>query len=107
MLTKILPDSLLADEKLAAVAAALDNILKQLSSDSREVIFLPRLDEITNSKVLDLLAWQLHADYFEPLHLTDDVKREIIRDSVDLHRKRGTAYAVKKVTVKRGVRKWR
>ncbi|MBR4904271.1 MAG: phage tail protein I [Selenomonadaceae bacterium] len=93
-LINILPASLLDDKKFFAVAKALDNILAQLSEDSKQTVFLPRLDEL-GGKVLDLLAWQLHVDNYEPLFLDDDTKRKLIRDSIQIHRTKGTACAVK------------
>ena len=60
-LSAILPQSLTSDEKIVAAAQSLDAELKKLSGEIKEVLHLPRLDEL-NSDVLDHLAWQYHVD---------------------------------------------
>lgn len=95
-LSAILPESLLRDEKIAATAAALDKLLTDLTGDVKQVLHLPRLDELSG-QILDLLAWQFHVDQYEPLWLTDEVKRNLIRESIATHRLKGTRFAVEAV----------
>lgn len=92
-LTEILPDSVLNDPKLRASAEALDLELEKLSLSTREVLHLPRLDELSG-RILDFLAEQFHIDFWEPLYLTDDEKKNLIRRSIAWHRIKGTAAAV-------------
>ena len=61
-LTEILPPSVLQDSKLKAAAEALDLELQKLSLAAREVLLLPRLDELPHS-VLDQLSEQFHCDF--------------------------------------------
>lgn len=96
-LAQILPDSLKADKQFVAIAAALDPILKRFAADTRKAMHLPRLDELT-SPILDVLANQFHVDFFDSAHLTDDIKRNLIRNSIALHRLKGTVAAVEFVT---------
>ena len=91
-LTDILPPSVLADEKLKASAEALDVELEKLSACVKEVLHLPRLDEL-NSDVLDHLAWQWHVDGYD-FSFDDETKRKMIRESIYLHRIKGTPAAV-------------
>lgn len=95
-LSKILPQNLMADEKIKATALALDEMLSDLTNDTRQVLHLPRLDEL-EGQILDLLAWQLHLDFYEPLWLTDETKRNLIRESIATHRIFGTKAALEKV----------
>lgn len=97
-LTETLPARLLEDKKISALAAALDLELQRLTLAAREAMHLPRLDELSG-QVLDLLAWQMHVDapYFEPLFLSDKVKRNLIRESISVHRQKGTRAAIEKV----------
>lgn len=108
-LLDILPPVILRDEKLRASAQALDLQLKMLSQDSRLVLHLPRLEELTN-EVLDELAWQYHVDFYEPTEMGLDTKRKLIRESLLWHRIKGTKAAVEKLlnTITRGatVQEW-
>ena len=92
-LEAILPESLRIDKTFCAVAKALDPILQKLAADTRNVIHLPRLDELEGT-ILDVLADQQHVDYFDSLTLDDDQKRNLIRNSIALHRLKGTVFAV-------------
>ena len=95
-LSEILPPNLLRDEKIKALAASLDEMLSDLTADVKQVIHIPRLDELSGT-VLDLLANQFHVDHFEPLWLDDETKRNLIRESIATHRQFGTKAALEKV----------
>lgn len=62
-LTAILPENLLADEKIAALAKSLDNELQKLTAETRLPLHLPRLEELPHD-VLNALAWGYHCDFF-------------------------------------------
>lgn len=95
-ISDILPESVLRDPKLRASAEAIDIELAKLSWLTREVLHLPRLDELSG-KILDHLAAQFHVDFYEPLHLDDATKRELIRNSIAWHRIKGTPAAVEQI----------
>lgn len=108
-LSEILPANLLADEKVKALALGIDGELEKLSEEIEQVIHLPRLDELSGG-ILDLLAWQVHVDFYEPLWLTDVTKRNLIRNSIAWHRQKGTRAAVEKINEAFGreitIREW-
>ena len=95
-LAEILPESLLNDSKIRAVAEALDVELEKLSASTLEVLHLPRIDEL-KGMILDFLAEQFHVDFYEPLYLTEAEKKNLIRDSIAWHRIKGTAGAVERI----------
>ena len=95
-LIDVLPDSVLNDSKLRASAEALDFELEKLSADIRQVLHLPRLDELSG-KILDYLAEQFHIDFYEPLYLSDGEKKNLIRESIAWHRIKGTVGAVEQI----------
>lgn len=95
-LLDILPDSILADKKIRASAQALDFQFQSVTNAIREVLHIPRLDEL-NGTILDYLAEQLHVDFYEPLGLSDETKRNLIRESIALHRLKGTPAAVERL----------
>lgn len=95
-LLDVLPPSILNDKKINAAAQALDVELQKLSGVVPEVLHIPRLDELPE-KVLDLLAWHYHCDFYEPVGMSIETKRNLIRESIAWHRIKGTPAAVEKL----------
>ncbi len=95
-LLDILPENILADEQVNAAARALDEELQKVTADVWQVMFLPYLDVLPET-VLDLLAWQWHVDFYEPVGMDLPTKRRMIRESIAWHRIKGTPGAVEKV----------
>lgn len=95
-LLDILPESILLDPKLKASAQALDSQLQAVTNSIREVLHIPRLDELSGN-ILDYLAEQFHLDFYEPLYLSEAEKRNLIRESIAWHRIKGTPAAVEKI----------
>jgi len=92
-LVDILPDNLLADEKIYASAKALDKELELVTEDCKQVMHLPRIDELPEP-VVDLLAWQWHVDFYEA-GMDLPTKRRMVKQSIAWHRRKGTPSAVK------------
>lgn len=95
-LLDILPDNLLADEQVVAAAQALDAELQAVTKATIETLHLPRLD-VLPEPVIDLLAWQWHVDYYEPLGMELETKRRLVKESIAWHRMKGTPAAVEAV----------
>ena len=91
-LLDILPQNLLRDEQIKAAAQALDAELQKITEATKEVLLLPRLGKLSEA-VIDLLAWQWHVDFYEPT-LGIGVKRRLVRESIAMHRIKGTKAAV-------------
>lgn len=90
--SEIIPATLAADEKIMAAARYLDEELARLSDAVKNVLHLPRLDELS-SEVLDHLAWEYHVDNYSADY-EEEIKRKMIRESIYLHRIKGTPAAV-------------
>ena len=95
-LLDILPDSILADKKIQATAIALDTELQRVTEAVTQVLHLPRLDVLPEA-VVDLLAWQWHVDFYEPISMDLEIKRKLVKESIAWHRIKGTPAAVEKV----------
>ena len=91
-LAAILPESIFRDEKLLASAKALDKELAKLSEAVIETLHLPRIDELPEH-VVDFLGWQFHVENYG-MSLPLEVKRELVKTSILVHRKKGTRYAI-------------
>lgn len=91
-LTRTLPPVLKNDPKMQALSQV---IAKELQENARQIknnVIFARIDELPE-KLLDVLAYDLHIDWYEynyPLQ----VKRDLIKTSVRVHKKMGTIYAV-------------
>lgn len=57
---------------------------------------LPRIDELPE-ELVDLLAWQFHVDYDEPLGLDLDKKRALVKNSFSWHRRKGTKSVLEEI----------
>ena len=104
-LLDILPESIRGDPKIQAAAGALDAELQAVTEDIKENLLISRIDELPE-KVLDLLAWQWHVDFYRPLGMDIDTKRRLIRESIAWHRIKGTPAAVEKVLAAAFVESW-
>ena len=104
-LLDILPESIRGDPQIEAAASALDAELQAVTEDIKENLLISRIDELPE-KVLDLLAWQWHVDFYRPLGMDIDTKRRLIRESIAWHRIKGTPAAVEKVLAAAFVESW-
>ena len=94
-LLDLLPVSIKTDE-ITAVCKALDKQLMEISGRLIENIIFPRIDELPE-KTVDLLAWQLHVDFYEPLGMDLKKKRELVKNAVVWHKEKGTKRAVEQL----------
>lgn len=91
-LNDITPENLKQDPQISSLIAALDPELKELSQLSLEPLILARIDELPED-IIDLLAWQLHADFYD-LAGTLDMKRRAVKGSILWHMHKGTEWAI-------------
>ena len=95
MIKKLLPPSL-NTTPFKEIAEALDGQLVKVWEELINVVIYPRIDEIEDEKLLDLLGWQCHIEGWELARTIED-KRRLIKSAIELHRHKGTPYAIKKV----------
>ena len=96
MLKEIAPPNLLNDPVIKALLEATDPELQKVKEQIINVIIYPRIDEIGDESLLDLLAWQFHVEGYE-LAETVEEKRNLVKNAIELHRYKGTKYAVEGV----------
>ena len=96
MIKDLLPPSLARDENIRALAQALDRELEKIEAQIINVLILPRIDQISDPDLLDLLAWQFHIEGYDLAQSVEE-KRNLIKSAIELHRYKGTKYAIKKV----------
>lgn len=89
-----LPEPLKKDPKMKAFAAAVTEEMLKVSGNIEQVLIYSRIDELPEDLV-DILAYDMHIDWYDysyPL----EVKRDILKNSVKVHKKMGTKYAIEK-----------
>lgn len=94
-LLDLLPDSLKHNEDVQAIAEAITKELQDISAEMKQVLIYSRLYELPEA-VIDLLAWERHVDYYDT-SLPIEQKRELVRNSIFFHRRKGTPAAVEEL----------
>lgn len=88
----ILPSSLSDDKTISDIIKSLDGIFSDIDKEIELIKLYENLDS-QPTEVLDLLAWQYHVDFYDYSY-SDEVKRNLIRQSIAWHRRKGTPSAV-------------
>lgn len=90
-----LPDVLKNDPKMRAFADVVTMQMLEVSRHMDDVLIYSRLDKL-QEPLIDILAYDMHIDWYDysfPL----EIKRSILKNSVKVHKKTGTKYAVETV----------
>lgn len=96
-LEELVLDSLLSDPKVVAAARAIQGELSDLLKTPQEIELFSRIDDLP-VPVLRMLAWEMGLSNIEwQLALTDEDRRQLIRDAYEINALRGTRYAVQRV----------
>ena len=95
MIKEVLPPSLRQDENITKLVEVFDNSFTDINEKVQNVLIYSRIDELPE-ELLDLLAWQFHIEGWELANSLEE-KRNLIRSAIQLHKYKGTKYALKKV----------
>ena len=91
-LNDITPSSIVHDPEISSLITAIDPELKELSQATLEALIGQRINELPEP-VIDLLAWQMHVDFFDSIPALS-MKREAVKRSILWHMHKGTEYAI-------------
>lgn len=95
------PSSISSDPQVVAMCKALDAEFLAVSKAIREVITIADVDSISDERLLDILAHQLHVDFWQDVltggPLTTEKKKQLIKNSLDWHSRLGTPSVVEDV----------
>ena len=89
-----LPPVLKHDPKMKSLAEAVAAEALKVSGGIENVLIYARIDEL-QEELLDILAFDMHIDWYD-YSFPVEVKRDIVKNSVKVHKKMGTKYAVEK-----------
>ena len=92
-LLDIAPPSISNDKTVKSIITAINPELKSVSEAISDAFIISRINELPE-RVIDLLAWQWHVDFYEP-DLDLAIKRALVLASIKYHKKKGTKYAIK------------
>jgi phage tail P2-like protein len=94
----IVPSSIRDDPQVIAACEAIDQELQEIAAEIPSILFWPFVDEQV-PPLLDILAWELHVDVWEGWEgdLDIETKIQLINQSIDFHRHKGTRYAVDQI----------
>ncbi|MCY7486426.1 phage tail protein I [Paenibacillus alvei] len=94
-LLDILPSNLKSDPNIVAAAQAINTELRAVTEDIRKLSIYDRFNEWTDEET-DELAWQYHVDFYDPA-LPLEQKRELVKNAIPWHRRKGTPSAVEEL----------
>ena len=90
--TRALPAPLRNDEAMLALGRVIAGELQENIKLARYAVIYARIDELEED-ILDILARDLHVDWYEDSYPVE-TKREVIKNSVKVHKRLGTKYAI-------------
>lgn len=91
-LSDIMPSNLLEHEPVRAAARAIAPQLKGIANTLRLDAIIAHIDELPEN-IIDMLAWQWRVDFYD-VELNLDEKRRAVKQSIAMHRIKGTKRAV-------------
>ncbi|WP_457679443.1 phage tail protein I [Thermovibrio sp.] len=98
---ELFPPNLREDKNVQAFAEILDKVFGELTEEDLHKLFVYAVDS-QPEEVLDWLAWQFHVEGYD-LAKTVEEKRNLVKNAIELHRYKGTKYAVQKALEAVGV----
>jgi phage tail P2-like protein len=84
----LLAPSIANDPTIKAMAAALDDEFRLVTEAIDRIILLPHLDQIDDPALIDLLAWQMHVDTYDPSYSLE-LRKTLIKESIGWHKRKG------------------
>jgi len=93
MIKDLTPPSI---RELQHLVDTFDTSFEELKKHIIKVLIYPRIDEIEDEGLLNILAWQFHIEGYEQAQTIQE-KRNLVKHAIELHRYKGTPYAIKKV----------
>lgn len=94
-LIDLVSPNLREDPTIRAAAEALDGEIRKVSQLIPRVTIQANLDALPE-RWIDELAWQYHIDFYDPA-LPIEQKRQLVKNSLAWHRRKGTASAVREL----------
>jgi len=95
-LIDICTPSISYDNQVQAASTAFDKQMWEIIDDTGQVLFIPNILGITDSNLIDILAWQFHVDLYDPTKPLE-FRRNLVQQSIIWHKTKGTVQLVNDV----------
>ena len=92
---RLLPQFMRKDDFNIGLAKGFDKVIKKLEATVSTLSTWDSIDSLTEPE-LDELAWELNIEWYK-LNASIDIKRQLIKDSDNMHKKLGTKWAVERI----------
>jgi phage tail P2-like protein len=91
------PPSIAYDPQVQAACTALDAEFKEVTQVINSIIILPNIGnpKIVSDELLEILAWQLHVDFWHAEIMPEATRREVVMRSLEWHSYKGTPWVVR------------
>jgi len=95
-LIELCTQSINYDAQVQSGCEAFDTQMVEIIDDTGQVIMIPNIMGLTDSDLVDALAWQFHVDFYDP---TDDLefRKQLVQLSIVWHMTKGTVALVEEV----------
>ena len=95
---RILPSSIADDKNVQMMAQTFNDVLVDIIKDIPNLAIIPMLvrREIIDHTLLDLIAWQMHCDFYD-VNFPIEKKQTLIINSIDWHSRKGTPSVVSEI----------
>ena len=84
------------DKQVQAASTAFDEQMWEIIDDTGQVVFIPNIMGLTDSNLVDILAWQFHVDFYDPTKSLD-FRKQLVQLSIIWHKTKGTVDLVNQV----------
>jgi hypothetical protein len=84
------------DAQVQSASTAFDRQMYEIIDDTGQVVMIPNIMGLTDSNLVDILAWQFHVDFYDP---TKDLefRKQLVQLSIIWHKTKGTVDLVNQV----------
>jgi hypothetical protein len=84
------------DNQVKSGCSAFDNQMYPIIDDTGQVVFIPNIMGLTDSNLVNILAWQFHVDFYDA---TRDIefRKRLVQMSIIWHKTKGTVALVQDV----------
>jgi phage tail P2-like protein len=84
------------DRQVQAASEAFDHQMFEIIDDTGQIIMIPNIMNLTDSKLVDILAWQFSVDFYDA---TKDLefRKRLVQQSIAWHKTKGTMALVQEV----------
>jgi len=92
---ELFPPNLREDKNIQAFAEVIDRVFSRLTDEVLQKLFIYIIDN-QSEEILNWLAWQFHVEGWELANSIEE-KRNLIKNAIELHRYKGTKWAILQV----------